>query len=66
MGGGTGSGFSSLLLQALSTSYEKKVRFSYNIYPPPSASTSPLEIYNSVFAANSIMEHSSASIVVEN
>jgi tubulin alpha len=39
LGGGTGSGFGSLLLERLSVDYGKKIKMGFNIYPSPQLST---------------------------
>ena len=38
-GGGTGSGFASLLLERLSVDYGKKSKLGFSIYPAPQVST---------------------------
>ena len=38
-GGGTGSGFSSLLMERLSVDYGKKSKLEFSIYPAPQIST---------------------------
>ena len=35
LGGGTGSGFSSALIEKLSTEYKKKSKLTFSIYPAP-------------------------------
>lgn len=50
VGGGTGSGFGSLLLEKLSVDYCSKMRMSINIYPSPETSVAIVEPYNSIFA----------------
>lgn len=39
LGGGTGSGFGSLLLENLSSDYARKIKMGFNIYPSPQLST---------------------------
>lgn len=39
-GGGTGSGFTSLLMERLSVDYGKKSKLEFSIYPAPQVSTS--------------------------
>jgi tubulin alpha len=38
-GGGTGSGFTSLLMERLSVDYGKKSKLEFSIYPAPQANT---------------------------
>ena len=47
-GGGTGSGFMSLLIQRLNIDYPKNSFFNYSILPSPQLSTSVVEVYNAV------------------
>ncbi|MES1921071.1 hypothetical protein MHBO_002665 [Bonamia ostreae] len=58
VGGGTGSGFGSLLLERLSVDYNKKSKLAFTIYPSPQTSTSVVEPYNSVLSTHSLLEHS--------
>ena len=66
LGGGTGSGFGSLLLERLSNEYGKKPKFTYTVYPSPRISTSPVEAYNAVFSTHSLLEHSDITIMMDN
>merc|ERR1719233_2281710 len=45
-GGGTGSGFSSLLMERLSVDYGKKSKLEFAVYPAPQVSTAVVEPYN--------------------
>merc|ERR1711892_1520554 len=47
-GGGTGSGFTSLLMERLSVDYGKKSKLEFAIYPAPQVSTAVVEPYNSI------------------
>eukprot|EP00116_Pleurobrachia_bachei_P002578 sb/3462840/ len=47
-GGGTGSGFSSLLVERIQDSLGKKCKLEFAIYPSPAVSTSIVEPYNSI------------------
>ena len=47
-GGGTGSGFASLLMERLSVEYGKKSKLAFSIYPAPQVATAVVEPYNSV------------------
>ena len=42
-GGGTGSGFASLLLERLKVEYRKKPVLAFSIYPSPQVSESKME-----------------------
>lgn len=65
-GGGTGSGFTSLLMQRLSGEYLKKSSLQFFIYPAPSISTAVVEPYNTVLTAHSTLEHSNCSFMLDN
>jgi hypothetical protein len=43
-GGGTGSGFSSLLMEKLSGEYGKKAKLAFSIYPAPNVSYNYLNL----------------------
>lgn len=58
VGGGTGSGFGSLLVEKLRDKFDKKVeQLCFSIYPSPQVSTSVVEPYNSVLATSYLLEH---------
>ena len=47
-GGGTGSGFASLLMEKLSIDYSKKSKLGFSIYPAPQASKFKIKYLNYV------------------
>uniref|UniRef100_A0A673JZQ4 Tubulin alpha chain n=1 Tax=Sinocyclocheilus rhinocerous TaxID=307959 RepID=A0A673JZQ4_9TELE len=57
-GGGTGSGFTSLLMERLSVDYGKKSKLEFAIYPAPQVSTAVVEPYNSILTTHTTLEHS--------
>ncbi|XP_037938911.1 tubulin alpha-3 chain-like [Teleopsis dalmanni] len=65
-GGGTGSGFTALLMERLSVDYGKKAKFEFGIYPAPQVSTAVVEPYNAVLATHITLEHSDCSFMVDN
>ncbi|KYR01000.1 alpha tubulin [Tieghemostelium lacteum] len=67
VGGGTGSGFGSLLLQKLALDYgAKKSKLDFCVYPSPQVSTSVVEPYNSVLSTHSLLEHTDVSFMLDN
>ncbi|KAJ4820098.1 Tubulin alpha chain [Rhynchospora pubera] len=66
VGGGTGSGLGSLLLERLSADYRGKSKFGFSIYPSPQISTVIVEPYNSVLSTHSLMEHTDLCVVLDN
>jgi len=65
-GGGTGSGFASLLQERLSLEFAKKNKLDFAIYPAPQTSTAVVEPYNSVLTTHSAMEHADVTFLVDN
>ncbi|KAK5971587.1 Tubulin alpha chain, partial [Trichostrongylus colubriformis] len=65
-GGGTGSGFLSLLMERLSTEYGKKPKLEFAIYPAPQISTAMVEPYNSILMTHTTLEHSDCSFMADN
>jgi len=66
VGGGTGSGFGSLLLERLSVDYGKKSKLDFCIYPSPQVSTAVVEPYNSVLSTHSLLEHTDVAFLLDN
>ena len=66
LGGGTGSGLGSLLLENLSAEYEKKTKVSVPIYPSAQGSTSVVEPYNTALATKYQMDHTDVTTLMEN
>ena len=65
-GGGTGSGFTALLMERLSVDYGKKSKLAFCIYPAPQISTAVVEPYNSILTTHTTLEHSDCSFMVDN
>ncbi len=64
--GGTGSGFTSLLLKHLNDEYGKKSKLDFSIYPAPKISTSVVEPYNSILTTHSSIEYTDCAFLVDN
>ena len=65
-GGGTGSGFTSLLMERLSVDYGKRAKIEFSVYPSPQISTAIVEPYNSVLTSHTTMEHSDCCFLMDN
>lgn len=65
-GGGTGSGFTALLMERLSVEFGKKTKLEFSIYPAPRISTAVVEPYNSILTTHTTLEHSDCSFMVDN
>ncbi|ETO33811.1 hypothetical protein RFI_03287 [Reticulomyxa filosa] len=67
VGGGTGSGLGSLLLEHLTTDYgSKKTKLGFEVYPSPNLSTCVVEPYNALLATHYLIEHTQVSLVLDN
>jgi len=66
VGGGTGSGFGTALLERLSIEYGKKTKMDFCIYPSPEVSTSVVEPYNSVLSTHGLLEHTDVAFMLDN
>ncbi|XP_065175158.1 tubulin alpha-8 chain-like [Sycon ciliatum] len=65
-GGGTGSGFASLLMERLSVDYGKKTKLQVAIYPAPQVSTAVVEPYNAVLTTHTTLEHADCCFLMDN
>jgi len=65
-GGGTGSGFGSLLMERLSVDFGKKSKLEFAVYPSPKVSSAVVEPYNSILTTHTTLEHSDVTFLVDN
>lgn len=65
-GGGTGSGFTSLLMQQVSDDYAKKSKLELVVMPAPKVSTSMVEPYNAVLGLHATLDCSNCAFMVDN
>merc|ERR1712013_683935 len=65
-GGGTGSGFASLLMERLSVDYGKKSKLEFAVYPAPQVATAVVEPYNAILTTHTTLEHSDCAFMVDN
>lgn len=65
-GGGTGSGFASLIMERLSVDYGKKSKLEFSIYPAPQVATAVVEPYNSILTTHTTLEHSDCAFMMDN
>ncbi|XP_058388225.1 tubulin alpha-3 chain-like, partial [Diceros bicornis minor] len=65
-GGGTGSGFASLLMESLLVDYGKKSKLEFAIYPAPQVSMAIVETYNTILTTHVTLQHSDCAIMVDN
>lgn len=65
-GGGTGSGFTSLLTERLTSEYGKKCRLQYCVYPSPKISSAVVEPYNAILTTHTTLDHSDCTFMMDN
>ncbi|GMF05611.1 unnamed protein product [Ambrosiozyma monospora] len=66
LGGGTGSGLGSLLLEQFSNDYGKKAKLEFAVYPAPQVTTSVVEPYNTVLTTHTTLENADCTFMVDN
>lgn len=66
VGGGTGSGFGSLLLETLSVDFQRRSKLDFCVYPSPQISTSVVEPYNAVLSTHTLLEHTDVAFMLDN
>ncbi|XP_078436558.1 tubulin alpha-2 chain-like [Wolffia australiana] len=66
LGGGTGSGLTSLLLERFTVDHCRKSKLAFSIYPSPQVSTAVVEPYNSVLATHAMMEYADVAAALDN
>ena len=66
IGGGTGSGLGSLLLEELSDNNSKKYKFCFPIYPSTHNDILSIEKFNSVLSIISSLKHSNIDFIFQN
>ena len=66
IGGGSGSGLGSLVLERLRAAYPKKKIFTFSVAPSPLISDSAVEPYNAVLTLQRIRDHADAAVILDN
>ncbi|XP_014242872.1 tubulin alpha-8 chain-like [Cimex lectularius] len=65
-GGGTGSGFHSLLSQELTQEYYKKSKLEIAVFPSPAMSTAVVEPYNTILTTNTTLDNTQCVFLADN
>ncbi|XP_049822697.1 tubulin alpha-4 chain-like [Aethina tumida] len=65
-GGGTGSGFSSQLLEHISERYNKQIIMEFGVFPSPNVSPVIIEPYNTVLTTHASMENEDCCFILDN
>jgi len=66
IGGGTGSGFGTLILLKIRDQFPDKITCSYSIYPSPKVSDTVVEPYNAVLSTHQLLENSDETFIIDN
>jgi len=66
LGGGTGSGMGSLLMQMLKDEYPKSLLLNYTVIPSSKVSEVVVEPYNSILACPSLISNSDVTVLLDN
>jgi len=66
IGGGSGSGLGSLVLERLRAAYPKKKIFTFSVAPSPLISDSAVEPYNAVLTLQRIRDNADAAVILDN
>ena len=66
LGGGTGSGFTSLLMEKLANDFTKKLKLQFTVYPAPNISTAVVEPYNTILTTHTTLDDSDCVFLIDN
>jgi len=66
LGGGTGSGMGSLLINKIRENYDRQIIKTYSIVPSPKVSNTVVEPYNATLSINELIETSDESFCIDN
>nr|CAD7611395.1 unnamed protein product [Timema genevievae] len=65
-GGGTGSGFTSLLCDHLAADYGRRSKLDFAVYPAPQISTAIVEPYNGILTTHGTIENMDCTFLMDN
>lgn len=65
-GGGTGSGFATLLMEHLCRDYAGKSKLGFTVFPSPQISTSVVEPYNAILSAHASLDFVDVAFMMDN
>jgi len=66
LGGGTGSGFGTLLLAKLAEEYQDRMTMTFSVFPSPRVSDTVVEPYNTTLSVNQLLEWADQVMVIDN
>lgn len=65
-GGGTGSGFSALLMDHIGDEFAKKCKLEFVVYPSPTIASAVVEPYNSILTTHCTLDRTDCAFMVDN
>ena len=66
LGGGTGSGFGTLLISKVREEYPDRIMNSFSVAPSPKVSDTVVEPYNATFSIHELLENTDETFIVDN
>jgi tubulin beta len=66
LGGGTGSGFGTLLLSKIADEYQDRMVMTFSVFPSPRVSDTVVEPYNTTLSVNQLLEFADQVMVIDN
>jgi len=66
IGGGTGSGFGTLLLLKIKDKYPDRMNTSFSVFPSPKVSDTVVEPYNAVLSSHQLTENADSTFIIDN
>jgi len=66
LGGGTGSGFGTLLISKIREEYPDRIMNSFSVAPSPKVSDTVVEPYNATFSIHQLLENTDETFIVDN
>ncbi|KAL2783791.1 Tubulin/FtsZ, GTPase domain-containing protein [Aspergillus keveii] len=66
LGGGTGSGFGTLLIAKVREEFPARMMASFSVLPSPKVSNVVVEPYNAMLSVHQLVEHSDATFCIDN
>lgn len=66
VGGGSGGGLTSLILEKLKEEYPKKIIWTFSILPSPLLSDAVVEPYNAILALDKLIQYADETVVIDN
>ena len=66
LGGGTGSGFGTLLISKVREEYSDRIMETFSVFPSPKVSDTVVEPYNAIFSISQLIENSDITMVIDN